>query len=153
VTLFTSEESIINLVCLLLFSKAFKRKFFVKRDYYKIISLHLQWHLGYYKLDYTPTRRGFDTHFGVWNGKSDYFSHYDTDWGVNISTLCFAKSYYLKNDSLWSMVTCTVVCYNSWCYHFQLCSWPVPSISPFVQNWESTRTFICELRLYFCYGL
>jgi len=112
--IFTTEESIIDLVCLLLFSKAFKRKFVGKRDHYKIISLHLQWHLGYYKLDYTPTRRVFDTHFGVWNGKSDYFSHYDTDWGVNIFTLCFAKSYYfiqlkVTRSGQWSLAEWFVI--------------------------------------------
>lgn len=33
-----------------------------------------KWHLGYYKLAYTPTRRGFDSHFGYYTG---YVSYYD----------------------------------------------------------------------------
>ncbi|XP_012265045.2 arylsulfatase B-like [Athalia rosae] len=34
-----------------------------------------KWHLGYHRVDYTPTRRGFDSHFGYWNGLQDYWSH------------------------------------------------------------------------------
>ncbi|KAG8225039.1 hypothetical protein J437_LFUL000017 [Ladona fulva] len=34
-----------------------------------------KWHLGYYKKEYTPTYRGFDSHYGFWNGYQDYYSH------------------------------------------------------------------------------
>lgn len=34
-----------------------------------------KWHLGYYKKEYTPSHRGFNSHFGFWNGYQDYYKH------------------------------------------------------------------------------
>lgn len=46
-----------------------------------------KWHLGFYKSQYTPTRRGFDSHFGYWTGEIGYYDHTaleDTgSWGVD----------------------------------------------------------------------
>ena len=34
-----------------------------------------QWHLGMASWEYTPTFRGFQTHFGFYNGAVDYWAH------------------------------------------------------------------------------
>ncbi|KAF8783391.1 Arylsulfatase B like protein [Argiope bruennichi] len=35
-----------------------------------------KWHLGFFKEDYLPMKRGFDSFFGYWNGVEDYFTHF-----------------------------------------------------------------------------
>ncbi|GFR27245.1 arylsulfatase B [Trichonephila clavata] len=57
-----------------------------------------KWHLGFFKEDYLPMKRGFDSFFGYWNGVEDYFTHfsevdnmtgldlhdnYEAAWGFN----------------------------------------------------------------------
>lgn len=34
-----------------------------------------KWHLGHFQPEYLPTRRGFDTQYGHYNGALDYFTH------------------------------------------------------------------------------
>lgn len=34
-----------------------------------------KWHLGEYRPEYQPTRRGFDHQYGLWFGAIDYFTH------------------------------------------------------------------------------
>ncbi|MES2437554.1 MAG: arylsulfatase [Verrucomicrobiota bacterium] len=35
-----------------------------------------KWHLGHFRPDYLPTRRGFDHQYGHYNAALDYFTHY-----------------------------------------------------------------------------
>ncbi len=42
-----------------------------------------KWHLGHFRPEYLPTRRGFDHQYGHYNGAIDYFSHHrdgGLDW-------------------------------------------------------------------------
>ncbi|XP_054267267.1 arylsulfatase B-like [Macrosteles quadrilineatus] len=34
-----------------------------------------KWHLGFYKREFTPLQRGFDSHLGYWGGSQSYYDH------------------------------------------------------------------------------
>eukprot|EP01065_Artemidia_motanka_P048932 TRINITY_DN801_c0_g1_i1.p1 TRINITY_DN801_c0_g1~~TRINITY_DN801_c0_g1_i1.p1 ORF type:complete len:510 (+),score=136.85 TRINITY_DN801_c0_g1_i1:89-1618(+) len=45
-----------------------------------------KWHLGYDKWDHTPTGRGFQSHYGYFQGEEDYFLHnFTVPYGLNIN--------------------------------------------------------------------
>lgn len=47
-----------------------------------------KWHLGFFKYDYTPTKRGFDSFFGYWLGAGDYWDQSEAEmygsWGLDL---------------------------------------------------------------------
>ncbi|XP_076252531.1 arylsulfatase B-like [Rhynchophorus ferrugineus] len=48
-----------------------------------------KWHLGFCKKEYTPTYRGFDSHYGYWQGFHDYYEHtihatYTSEFGYDM---------------------------------------------------------------------
>ncbi|XP_020620379.1 arylsulfatase I-like [Orbicella faveolata] len=46
-----------------------------------------KWHLGFFKSAYIPTSRGFDSFFGFWSGKTDYWDHSQAEdgfWGLDL---------------------------------------------------------------------
>ena len=50
-----------------------------------------QWHLGMFAKEYTPLYRGFESHFGYYQGCEDYYDHtYEADL---VSGDCYDHTY------------------------------------------------------------
>ncbi|XP_067129371.1 arylsulfatase B-like [Centruroides vittatus] len=56
-----------------------------------------KWHLGFYKKEYFPTKRGFDSFFGFWPALIDYYD-YTTDETYENSTLKYFWGYSLRDN-------------------------------------------------------
>lgn len=50
-----------------------------------------KWHLGYYRKDYTPQYRGFDSHFGYWAGFTSYYDYILQDVVSNLFKFIIIK--------------------------------------------------------------
>jgi len=70
-------------------------------------STHLvgKWHLGYYQKRFTPTQRGFDSHFGYWNGFISYRN--STHATVSKIFLLFISLF----GSTYSICLCSIILY------------------------------------------
>jgi len=49
-----------------------------------------KWHLGFYKEEFTPTYRGFDSHLGYFNGFTSYYDHITQE---TVRKICFLLLY------------------------------------------------------------
>lgn len=49
-----------------------------------------KWHLGFYKEEFTPTYRGFDSHLGYYNGLTSYYDHITQE---RVRKICFLLLY------------------------------------------------------------
>lgn len=56
-----------------------------------------KWHLGAANKNHTPTARGFDTHFGYWNGYVGYFNQV-LEETINSTTVNFPEHNLFMNE-------------------------------------------------------
>jgi hypothetical protein len=57
-----------------------------------------KWHLGFYKKEFTPTYRGFDSHLGYWNGLVNYYDHVYQDLVSKLSKSAMQRKIYICDN-------------------------------------------------------
>jgi len=60
-----------------------------------------KWHLGFFDPAYTPTNRGFDTFYGYYGDKEDYYEKNNSEWAV-ISKQALLNNH-LTDDALYEL--------------------------------------------------
>lgn len=60
-----------------------------------------KWHLGFYKWDYTPLARGFDTFYGFLTGHETYFTHQNRN-GYDFRLNTRSDNGSIVNENLWA---------------------------------------------------
>lgn len=65
-----------------------------------------KWHLGYYKKEFQPLQRGFDTFYGFFSGAEYYFSHAARceypDWECQGPTSCWGLDFFDQDEPVYS---------------------------------------------------
>lgn len=70
-----------------------------------------KWHLGWYQQQYTPTNRGFESHFGYYVGAIDYYNHsYNEPVAINVKN----KNLILKIDYIYLNLTKVSAIIKQW---------------------------------------
>ena len=67
-----------------------------------------QWHLGFFEKEYTPTYRGFESYYGFWNGKEDYWDHTSQEdvWGTDLRNNMKVKTNRTTTSGLTTYCSC-----------------------------------------------
>jgi len=76
----------------------------------------LQWHLGFFKYDYTPTKRGFDSFLGYWLGAGDYWDHSESEpdgWGLDLRN---NTKVYIGMEHRWNKLLLKKIVLSVWTY-------------------------------------
>ncbi|KAH6919379.1 hypothetical protein HPB50_029640 [Hyalomma asiaticum] len=59
----------------------------------------VEWHLGFFKTEYTLLRRGFDSFYGLYTGRSDYYDHTSGTEHVGLDMRDNETPYWVQNGT------------------------------------------------------